>query len=147
MRARPWVAPLPAGGTPEVSLAYDVEWADEMACVAKHLVVAASQLTRDDGLKPEEVVRLARAEAHFRALASACEGVLAVETRPIPPTPAVRIDAETYVPLALLLAGVYERTRWWVTSCSIDAELVAGAKELLRGLKWDLPDDAGAPAA
>jgi len=110
-------------------------------CCAKHLAVAATDLARDARTSPREAARLTAAGAQFRSLASSFEGVLAPGERPPLPTPAVPLDDETSSPLVILLANVYVRERWWLNNGSIVPELVAGARELLSGLKWHLPGE------
>lgn len=114
---------------------------DEIKCCAKHLAVAATDLARDARTAPRLASRLPAAEAQFRALASSFEGLLPVGLRTPIPSPVVPIDDETTVPLVVLLADIYVRERWWLTNGSVVPELVAGARELLCGLRWVLPGE------
>ena len=123
------------------------ELTDEVKCCAKHLAVAATDLALDVKTAPGQASRLSAAGAQFRSLASSFEGLPPPGARPTIPSPVVPIDDETTVSLVVLLANVYVRERWWVTSGSVVPELVAGAKELLCGLKWILPGEVAAPGA
>ncbi len=112
-----------------------------IGCCAKHLAVAATDLARDPKTAPRQAARLSAAGAQFRSLASSFEGLLPSGSRPPLPSPSVPLDDETSIPLVVLLANVYVRERWWLTNGSVVPELVAGARDLLCGLKWVLPGE------
>ncbi len=108
-------------------------------CAVRHLAVAATELARAEGLPRDAVERFAAAEALFRAQSAHLWGV---SPQPVVAGPSVRLSNEETVPLTVLFADICRYERSWLPHRSIDPELVHGAKEILRGLAWDLPGKA-----
>ena len=113
------------------------EMADELHCAARHLAVAASQLSRDGRLPGDVAARFAAAETLFRSQATH-PGVL--NRGAIQPGPVVMLADGAMVAMNVLFANLCQRDRLWLPKRSIDPDLVLDAKELLTGLEWSLPD-------
>jgi hypothetical protein len=117
---------------PSDSLAYD-EY--EYRCAARHLAVAASELSRQSAAAADVADRYAIAEALFRAQA---DGMGRIANRVAVRGPCIPLGNGDVVPLTVLLASIYRRERWWLPDRSIDSELVHGAKELLSSFTWSV---------
>jgi hypothetical protein len=113
------------------------EMADEVRCAARHLAVAASQLSRDECLPRDVAARFAAAETRFRSQATN-PGVLNRGT--VQPGPVVSLSDGATASMSVLFASLCHRDRWWLPKRSIDPDLILAAKELLTGLEWYLPD-------
>jgi hypothetical protein len=128
----PGEAARPAG---PIVLADESE--DLMRCAYRHLAVAATQLARGDACWPEESARYALAAARFRALTE--QAWTAGASRWREAAPFVTAVSGAPVPVADLFASAVLRRRTDPPARSIDPELVNDAKDLLRGLSWQVP--------
>ena len=112
-----------------------------LRCAHRHLAVAATQLARAGRFSPEESARYALAAARFRALT---ERPWDDGGRWRALAPFVTAISGAPVAVADLFASACLHRRVVPPARSIDPELVDEAKELLRGLRWQVPPlDAG----
>jgi hypothetical protein len=105
--------------------------------MAGHFAVAASQLAAEEGISPEDAARYRAAEALLRDQAADC----GLRPRTVRPGPFVRMENGETAPLTVLFASVYDWQRRWLPHQSIDPEVVLLIREMLRGLRWHLPDE------
>lgn len=106
-----------------------------LRCAYRHLAVAATQLARDGAVSPEEAERYAQAAARFRALTEQPWGVSNGLRQA---APFVITAAGPSVSVADLFASACIRARVSPPPRSIDPTLVDEAKDLLRGLNWQV---------
>jgi len=106
-----------------------------LRCAYRHLAVAATQLAAGETIGPAEAERYAQAAARFRALTEQPWGV---SNGLREAAPFVVTVAGASVSVADLFASACIRARVSPPPRSIDPALVDEAKDLLRGLSWQV---------
>jgi hypothetical protein len=105
--------------------------------MAGHFAVAASQLASEEGVTPEEAARYRAAAALLHEQAANCGlGIRTVRRGPF-----VRMENGETAPLTVLFASIYDWQRWWHPHRSIEPEVSLLIRDMLRELKWYLPDE------
>jgi hypothetical protein len=105
----------------------------QLECALRHLAVASTQLARQQDLSREDTVRYATVEARFRSMLEPHH------ERSMLACPVVETESDGPVSLAVLLIEACHQFHRGFPIWSIDAALVASARELLSGLSWTLP--------
>jgi hypothetical protein len=105
--------------------------------ITGHFARAASQLASEAGVSPEEAARYRAAAALFRD--QAANSGLRIQT--VRRGPFVRMENGETAPLTVLFARIYDWQRWWNPYRSLEPGSFEVIREMLRELKWFLPDE------